>query len=252
MGSTIRNGVFALALLSGALKAHADISLSATRVVFDGKNKEQSVVVRNGGTQEVMLQSWLDASKEASEDDTPFVVTPPLAKLQGGKQQLLRILYSGEGAAADRESVYWLNAQEIPLAANEQNTLQIAVRQRIKVFYRPAGLPGKASEAPTELQWHVVRSQTGQTLQVTNPTVYHVSYIGLEVTGSGQTQALVKGDMVSPGETRSYPLRQPSSSATGLSVSYQAINDYGAAELYQAGLNDTISSQAKRVEKTKR
>lgn len=125
-----------------AAPAVAGISLSATRVVFDGAHKEANVTVRNGG-QDVLIQSWID-SDDGLNRTVPFAVTPPLARVVAKQQQLLRILYEGTGLPQDRESVVWLNVQEIPQASEQANTLQLAVRQRIKVFFRPAGLPGDA------------------------------------------------------------------------------------------------------------
>lgn len=127
-----------------AAQATASISLSATRVVFDGAHKEANVIVRNGN-QEVLVQSWVDAGDRAQ---APFAITPPLARVLPKQEQLLRILYEGQGLPTDRESVVWLNVQEIPQASTQANTLQLAVRQRIKIFFRPANLPGNALLAP--------------------------------------------------------------------------------------------------------
>lgn len=100
--------------LAGLLMTHsafASISLSSTRIIFDGAHKEANVTVRNGG-QTILAQSWLDAGDTAGSAP-PFAVTPPLARLEPNQQQLLRILYEGRGMPADKESVVWLNVQEI-------------------------------------------------------------------------------------------------------------------------------------------
>ncbi|MXG96398.1 fimbria/pilus periplasmic chaperone, partial [Escherichia coli] len=131
-----------------ASASHASISLSTTRVIFDGKNKESSVVVSNDG-QDALLQAWLDPLEDVANAQLPFAITPPLAKVGAKQQQLLRVLYEGVGMPTDRESVFWLNVQEIPQTAKEDNVLQLAVRQRIKVFYRPTGLAGDPVKAPT-------------------------------------------------------------------------------------------------------
>ena len=134
-----------------AAQAAASISLNATRIVFDGDHKEANITVRNGN-QDVLIQSWVDMN-DASASRAPFAVTPPLARVFAKEQQLLRILYEGKGMPTDRESVVWLNVQEIPKASAAENTLQLAIRQRIKIFYRPAGLTGSALQAPAQLEW---------------------------------------------------------------------------------------------------
>ena len=75
-----------------------------------------------------------------------FIITPPLFKLDPDKNNVLRIVNIEDTLPKDRESVYWINVKAIPAksAENEnKNVLQIAVRTRLKLFYRPKGLPGK-------------------------------------------------------------------------------------------------------------
>ncbi|MCV5920354.1 fimbria/pilus periplasmic chaperone, partial [Escherichia coli] len=74
---------------------------------------------------------------------TPFIITPPLFKLDPEKNNILRIVNITHGLPQDRESVYWVNVKAIPSKSDDsenKNVLQIAVRTRIKLFYRPAGL----------------------------------------------------------------------------------------------------------------
>lgn len=57
-------------------------------------------------------------------------------KLAGNKDRYLRFVYSGSGLPTNRETVYWINVQEIPPSAKQENVLQIAIRTRVKLFYR--------------------------------------------------------------------------------------------------------------------
>ncbi|PJI52023.1 molecular chaperone EcpD, partial [Methylobacterium radiotolerans] len=60
-------------------------------------------------------------------------------------------MHTGEPMPQDKESVFWLNVLEIPPKDKaNQNLLQMAFRSRIKLFYRPAGLKGKAEDAPSQ------------------------------------------------------------------------------------------------------
>lgn len=140
-----------------ATQAAASISLNATRIVFDGDHKEANITVRNGN-QDVLIQSWVDMN-DASGSRAPFAVTPPLARVFAKEQQLLRILYEGKGMPTDRESVVWLNVQEIPKASETENTLQLAIRQRIKIL--PPCRPHRQRAAST----CTARMDAGQTRQ---------------------------------------------------------------------------------------
>ena len=54
---------------------------------------------------------------------------------------------AGEGLPSDRESLFWLNIMEIPLKVEDPNSVQFAIRQRLKLFYRPPALLGGSAEA---------------------------------------------------------------------------------------------------------
>lgn len=214
-----------------AAPAMAGISLSTTRVIFDGAHKEANVTVRNGG-QDVLIQSWVDTDDGGS---APFAVTPPLVRVVAKQQQLLRILYEGVGMPGDRESVVWLNVQEIPQVSERANTLQLAVRQRIKVFFRPAGLPGDALKAPEELDWRLMHDGASTLLSVRNPGLYHVSMADVTVTAGGKKTLAADAAMIAPGQTRTFSLPKVSA-AESASLVFHSINDYGAQKEYRVVL----------------
>jgi P pilus assembly chaperone PapD len=219
--------------------AFASISLSSTRIIFDGAHKEANVTVRNGG-RTILAQSWLDAGDTAGSAP-PFAVTPPLARIEPNQQQLLRILYEGRGMPTNKESVVWLNVQEIPQAsAAEVNTLQLAVRQRIKVFFRPDGLLGDAAKAPEQLVWKLENHSGGWILKVLNQSNYHVSLAELKVGEGKNAELVADSTMITPGEVRSFTLNRAPQAGAG-HLSFSAINDYGAQQKYVAPLNNTDS-----------
>jgi len=233
---------FGLGLLGllAVSQAAASISLSSTRLIFDGKYKEANITVRNSGD-DVLIQSWIDSDNEAAA--VPFAITPPLARISGQEQQLLRVIYEGAGMPADRESVLWLNVQEIPQTSPIKNTLQLAVRQRIKLFFRPTGLTAQAYLAPTELLWQL-QSRSGHTvLTVKNPGVYHVSMSDITLKSGASTELAADSTMIAPGQQKEFPLKQFSSSNSA-KLTFASINDFGAQDAYSAQLVDTDTAKA--------
>ena len=93
--------LLALCSLSGLCLAA--IQVGGTRVVFPATDHEASIQVRNEGTEDIMIQSWIEAAPGQSESDLPFAITPSLARLGHKKQQMLRIFYQGKGLPEDRE-----------------------------------------------------------------------------------------------------------------------------------------------------
>ncbi|MDB6143780.1 MAG: fimC 1 [Pseudomonas sp.] len=227
-----------------AAPAQAGIVLNTTRIIYPASDKEVSFGVHNTGTGEILLQSWLESNSQEAAD-LPFVITPALARMPGDAKQLLRIMYAGSDMPQDRESVFWLNVQEIPQAASE-NALQIAVRQRIKVFFRPLGLQAEPARAPEELQWRLVK---GDVLNVSNPGPYYVSMVKIDVQ-DGATQMMKKdSQMLAPKHSMNLPLKR-SAEGRSLSLSFVSIDDFGGQVPYRATLNSQDASTAVRVAKT--
>ncbi|VVP32905.1 putative fimbrial chaperone YadV [Pseudomonas fluorescens] len=236
-----------VALLLGAYysSAHATIVLNGTRVVFESSNKEASLSVHNAGNEEVLLQSWLEI-EAGSTADVPFAVTPPLARLPGNARQVLRIMYRGDGVAKDKESVFWLNVQEIPKVIEGSNVLQLAVRQRIKLFYRPAGLAGSAKNASAALKWQIASRANLNVLQVHNPSAYHVSIAQLKVSGKNFETEAVSSQMIAPGQTADIPMKTPIGTSS-LKLDFTSINDFGGPDNYQTQLEPGRSVTAHSV-----
>ena len=222
-------------------QATAGISLSSTRLIFDGKHKEASITVSNSGA-DVLVQSWIDTDSNGPAA-TPFAVTPPLARVSGKEQQLLRVIYEGTGMPTDRESVVWLNVQEIPQASKTQNTLQLAVRQRIKVFFRPAGLQNTAFQAPTELTWRLVEHAGKSALVVNNPSLYHVSIAEISLQAGKVIEHPFDSMMIAPGGRKEFALKHLNA-ATPLRLLFNSINDYGAQDPYVAQLSNSADTRA--------
>ncbi|NWE43868.1 molecular chaperone [Pseudomonas yamanorum] len=237
---------FCLGLLSliAVNQAVAGISLSSTRLVFDGTHKEAGITVRNSG-EDVLIQSWLDT--DASDaTSVPFAVTPPLVRVNRDEQQLLRVIYEGTGMPTDRESVVWLNVQEIPQASKNPNTLQLAVRQRIKVFFRPAGLKNNAYLAPTQLSWRLAERGGKSVLVVTNQGLYHVSIAEITLQSGAYNEHPFDSMMIAPGEQKEFSLKHVTHNHTP-HLLFRNINDYGARDSYSARLFNSADSQASLV-----
>ncbi|MBS0453234.1 MAG: molecular chaperone [Proteobacteria bacterium] len=201
----------------------AGVLLGGTRVVFGEKDREGNLSMKNTGISPYIIQAWSDAGE--GQNKTPFVVTPPLSRLDPGRENILRIMRGPVAALpADRESVFWLNVKEIPEKSSDENVLQVAVRSRIKLFYRPSGLPGKVADANEQLQWAVAADgKGGSVLKVANPTPYHITLTTLNVNGG---QQVIDADMAAPCGELAYPLTAVKSPQE-VQVAFSTINDYG-------------------------
>jgi P pilus assembly chaperone PapD len=240
MKKSIRR-ILSLGLLSLGLtgtSGHASIVLDGTRVIYPGGDREVSIRLTNNGAQPVVAQAWLDdgdAQGNPSRIKAPFILMPPLARIDAGKSQTLRLIYAGDPLPQDRESVYYLNVLEIPPkpASRErgENVVQVALRSRVKVFYRPSELGTDSGRAHTQLNWKLLHEGLHWTLEGSNPTPYHVSLT--EVTIDDVPDSLGSG-MLAPGETLRFPLA--GTPAHAAQVNYTAIDDYGATRRQTRGI----------------
>ena len=212
--------------------AHADIQISGTRVIYPADESEVTVQVDNNGSGPRLLQIWTDAgdpNETAATSTAPFLVTPPMSRLEPGKGQALRLMFTGTDVPQNRESVYWLNVLEVPPRPKAQggndNFLQFAVRTRIKIFYRPAGLPGTPLDSVAQLTWRLVHSGDTTSLECTNPTAYNVSFAEVRPERSAR-ENMPKGGMCPAMGRATFPATTSPGKGSG-TVLLTAINDFG-------------------------
>lgn len=225
--------LFLLTLIS--VSSHAGIVISGTRVIYPADKKEVTVSMKNTGQIPVLVQSWIDTGDptEAPQNiQVPFVLMPPMARIDGGKGQSLRLRYTGGVLPQDRESVFWLNILSVPPKKTDTHNqyLNVAYQTRIKLFYRPAGLNVRPEHAGEKLQW----KREGDTLSVFNPTPYWITL--LKVSGSLNNKDILReGDMLSPFEKRL--MAKQVSVAAGEPITYTIVDDTGNAQSFTARLN---------------
>ena len=198
-------------LLVGAA-AHAGVVTGGTRLIYPGGKKESSLSVTNNDATPYLIQSWVESNKGAA----PFLLTPPLFRLEGEQQTRLRVIYSG-GLPENKESMFWMNIKAIPSsqAKADANTLQIAIKTRIKLIYRPKSVEGTPEMVTEQLRW----TRSGNTLQVMNPTAFYMNFAEVKVGGAEVKEA----NWVGPGETARFQLPGVSAGA----LQWKLINDYG-------------------------
>lgn len=218
-----------------SLPAAAAIVITGTRVIYPGKARQVAVRLTNAEDQPVLVQAWIDdgdTTVPVDKIDVPFVLTPPVFRVEPRKGQTVRVKFAGKPLAADRETVYWLNVLEIPpkpVDAESRNMLQLAFATRIKLFYRPAALLDDPTAVRKTLTWKPVRSAAGkQVLRVENPSAYYLSLDHVAVRVAGE-DVRFRPEMVPPfGSVELAPEGADVAIPGGAAVSYSLINDFGA------------------------
>lgn len=232
-------------LLSGMAPAYANIVILTTRVIYPEKAREVTIRLENKGDIPSLVQSWIDKgnpSADLNKLDVPFILMPPVFRVDAHKGQTLRLAYTGKSLPEDRESIFWLNVLDIPpksdTALPDVNTLQMAIRSRIKIFFRPEGLTAQgALSAAQDLAWSL-GEKPGSTLTAHNKSNYYINISSAVINVNGTKYKSRDGEMLAPGQSHEFTFPAPSPLKNNITLSYTIINDFGGSSTFEGIVND--------------
>lgn len=189
--------------LATPVASHAALSVDQSRYIFEGDKDAISVVVENASKKTYGGQTWIENIRE-SDTRPSFVVTPPFFKVAGEGRQVLRVIKALEKMPEDKESIYWVNLQEIP-PANKDGGLSIALRTKVKLLYRPASLMEGRKNAESGLT--LKTTPAGTLLENTTPYIFAIAEV---LDEKERPLSLNANDhkvlgMFAPGDTLSLP-----------------------------------------------
>lgn len=215
----------------------AGVTITGTRIIFPAKQKTVTVQLNNAGEQPALIQAWLDdgdAEDIPAADKIPFILTPPLSKIEPQKGQMLRLISKGSSQLPqDRESLFWFNILDIPsyevksASAADENKLQVAIRSRIKLFYRPQQF--KMSQATAFKALRFEYSKADQQVTINNPSPYYISFWDLHLSTAQDQVPYNDTLMLSPYSSQRIQL---SKKITPQQAKYNLINDFGGLEQF--------------------
>ncbi|BDH47359.1 fimbrial chaperone BcfG [Salmonella enterica subsp. enterica serovar Choleraesuis] len=232
-----RLAAFGLMLMLTANISLADgFGINATRVILKQGNDSTTVTLRNTSAQQsYIVQSRMSQTVDGFEQ-TPFIITPPIFRLDPESTNNLRIRLNGSSSLAqDRESVFYLNTRAIPASTQQgptgndksiSGTAQFGVGTIIKLFYRPKGLTGSAEDAQEKLSF--MASPRG--IRVINNAPYYVSFANLTVDGESLLQRNAPA-MLAPFSEYVYPTSHKRGK-----VAWSTINDFGGINAHTTTL----------------
>ncbi len=162
-----RTSALLLVLLVSIAQARASVVVTGTRVIYPGEAREKTVQLSNRDAFPNVVQAWVDIDAPdvpPDQADAPFLVNPAVFRMAPDSGQTLRIVYTGQGLPGDRESLFHLNVLQIPPRNSshaERNQMLLMLRNRLKLFYRPAGIQGRPEDLPGQLRFALVRRSAG-------------------------------------------------------------------------------------------
>ncbi|HAT3905037.1 fimbrial chaperone [Citrobacter koseri] len=214
----------------------ASITMTGTRIIYNGSANSVDVHLKNKDSFPYVVSTWFDNGNMADGPEKsaqlPFIATPPVFRIQPGEGQIIRIVFTAaQSLPQDRESLFYFNFMQVPPAnvgqrspdQGNQNSLLIMLRNRVKLFYRPAELNGNPQKMLANLQ--VTRTgQTGITIKNNQP--YYITIAGLQLINASETRTQ-KAGMIAPFSSERYVFTD-ARSAANQRVRITLINDQGA------------------------
>ncbi|NIF47407.1 molecular chaperone [Enterobacter sp. Ap-1006] len=181
--------------LASAEPGHSGKGLTyyVTRVVYPAAEKKGvTLTAHNKTSRSWLVQSFIRPVDPATgsidihnarQINAPFIVTPPLERLEANGELTVRIRRNAEPLPQDRESVFFIAMKAIPAEKTDakqqsENKVVLAVVNSIKVFYRPEGLEKYAIE---DVAGKLSFTRRGDALIAKNPTPYWLTFARLSV-----------------------------------------------------------------------
>lgn len=197
--------------------SYPGISFYVLRVIYQQSEKQGAALTMYSKTGTPhLLQSWVRPVDPQTGDidlnwqgapASPFIITPPLSRLEPNGELTLRIRRNDVPLPDDRESVFFISVKALPgqMSDGNQGQMVMTVVSNIKLFYRPKGLAKRAVEdAAPRLTF---RSQ-GKNLVAINPTPYWLTFSSLSA-GEEKLDKPSLRIMVPPMGEQVYTLKSP-------------------------------------------
>ena len=145
----MRCWVLGIYLLSLACSANAGVVIGTTRVIVQESTPYTTVNMRMTGDISFLiigrvLNTMARKTGDVSDKVEGFKVLPPAFVMKKGQERKMQITVDGNNLPQDRESMMYLMISSVPEGGEEKNSVQIAIRTWIKLFYRPTHLEGQS------------------------------------------------------------------------------------------------------------
>lgn len=197
------------------------VKLGITRVIYHDGTAGATLSVSNPQDYPILVQSSVKA--EDKKSPAPFMVMPPLFRLEGSQQSQLRIVRTGGDMPTDREALQWVCVKAVPPKNDLPDTqakgatldINVSISTCDKLIFRPDAVKGVPEDAAGNLRWVAM----GNKLKVENPTPFYMNLASVTVGGKPITGL----DYVAPFADKTLDIP---SGAYG-DVEWKVITDFG-------------------------
>ncbi|MCX2904392.1 molecular chaperone [[Curtobacterium] plantarum] len=137
-------------LISGVTQAA--VVMNASRIVMAG-TLEKTIMFDNTSDNPFIVQVESD-----NKDKPDFVAVPPVFKIKEKGGQTVKVKLLSSELPQNRESLFYLDFTQIPGVRkneNDDDRLNIIIRSRLKVIYRPAAVNAFSSKDENKVSYRL-------------------------------------------------------------------------------------------------
>lgn len=177
MNKVLKKAIVVALIMSVSHNATAAFILNGTRYIFDEEKKNISFEVTNNADRTYGGQIWID-NESQNKNDVFIIPAPPFFKVKPKQKQIIRLIKVNPNIPNDRESLFWLNVQEVPPKPdkNDGSVLAIAMNTQVKLIYRPSMLKDERKDAEKYIQ--LINRNKHFILK--NPTPYYFAVVSVK------------------------------------------------------------------------
>lgn len=171
--------------VSFTFNANAAFVLNSTRYIYDEDMSSISVDIKNesddnyGGYISIEKDGIID--EKVNSNSVLVVPSPPVFKVSKNSRQKVKLkIINQDRLPSDRESLFWINVQEIPIYENEieNNSLSLAMNVKVKLIYRPKQLEKNRISAESHVRFV---HEDGQVKLVNNtPYIFAITNVSID------------------------------------------------------------------------
>ncbi|MBB8643117.1 fimbrial biogenesis chaperone [Escherichia coli] len=200
------------------------LELGTTRLIYNEGQRSASLRVKNKQDYPVLVQSHVYT--EDKKGKAPFIITPPIQKLEPDAQTRLRVIFM-DREIKNKESLYWLCVKGMPpVNLHDENVhkkettvnINILNTNCIKLIMRPASVSINPVEASKQIKWHI----NGQDITGTNNNPVYINFASIKANGK---EIVTDNYYIAP--FSSITFRLPNKKVKN-NIAWTVIDDYGA------------------------
>ncbi|OEI92906.1 MULTISPECIES: fimbrial biogenesis chaperone [Enterobacterales] len=167
--------------ISLPIYGYTSIEINKDKFIFIESKNQEVIEIKNSINSDYFIQSWISHYDENNDSELPFMITPPLFKIEKDEDYSLKIFKIDEIEKKDRETLYKINIKRIPVLSDSddnKNLLHISINSVYNLIYRPISIEKNAVDAYKKIEF--LKNQNNEFI-INNPTPYFITLLNVHL-----------------------------------------------------------------------